>query len=374
MYHFSDELKPDYIKHIADTLHLTNHVYIEKYIMDFEIYYYLSAQLASILRGGMCMPFHTGLDVQRLSIDIDLFTKLPPFEIDEIMQSLNGAITNVSITKHHPIHPLPIPNLQTYNVEYDSSFSNRNMIKIDFMCDVNLNLPTKHITDEYRILDFKIDYPLYILARGALISDKITSLGLKTIGMRPKTRILPAELPKQVYDISTLLKISTRQDIADSFGVFQNLTQFKASIFENGKYGVLDVIDDVESSLCSLFIFEYQVAISNEYASRLASFINSYLQSNKYWKSKHIPDLLLVWLYVKFLKKSLNNPNLSETLIDKINSIFVSYREILNSTVDEKNILKKQMLDTMPDLNFSPRILRSSTCEIVYLIREINLI
>lgn len=373
MRHFSDELEPANINRIADLFNFSDRSYVERFIMDFEIYYYVSAQFASILRGGMCMPFHTGLDVQRLSIDVDLFTRLEASEVGEAMQNLNTP-NDISVNRRNPRHPLPIPNLLTFDVEFASNFSNRGLVKIDFMCDMPLDLPTRSTGNDFDILDFTIDYPLNVLARGALISDKITSLGLKTIGLRPKTGTLPAEFPKQVYDISTLLKGSTRRDIADSFDIFEDLTQFKAGIFDDGRYRVSDIMRDVESSLCGMFVFEYQVALSNEYANRLASFINSYLQSNRYRRSRHISDLLLVWLYARFLVRSADNPNLKDTLIDGFASIITSYLGILNYSPDEKNSRKKQMLEDMPALAFSPKILRSSTCETVFLIREINLI
>ena len=45
-----------------------------------------------------------------------------------------------------------------------------------------------------------------ILSRGSLLGDKLTTLALGTIGLRPSRQ---TEIAKQVYDLGLLLKSST---------------------------------------------------------------------------------------------------------------------------------------------------------------------
>ena len=368
-YHFSTELEKDNIKTIANKFDFKNPSYVEKFIMDFEMYYYISQRIDCLLRGGMCMPFHSELGVRRLSIDIDLLTSLNVNGIDTVMQELNHILPDVKIKKHNPRNPYPIPNLASYYVEYDSCFDKPETVKIDYLCNFSLNLPTQTISDEREIIGFKINYPIKILTRGAIIGDKITTLALEKIGLR-KSKF--NDIPKQIYDIATLLKVATENDISESLDVFKTLTAFKVKIFENGLYTINEIIEGINSSISSLLSFESTLTIMENYEGFFGSFIGTYLNNEQpYKKTQHISDILLVWLYGFILKKFFEKSISKQEAAEKIFSIVKSYRVIFNSSVEENQTTREDLLNNLPKLPFKKNILNGTPVEQVFVINEI---
>ena len=144
------------------------------------------------------MPFHTELPVQRLSIDIDLLTKMKTSQVIDVMDRLGNSLTDVEIRKHEPKKPYPIPNLVSFYVKYDSCLGETQTVKVDYLCELEPDLPTQSITNTCDIMEFKINYPAKILTPGALVGDKITTLALEKIGLR-KSRF--NDIPKQNWKL-----------------------------------------------------------------------------------------------------------------------------------------------------------------------------
>ncbi len=368
-YHFSTELEKDNIERIANKFNFTNPLYVEKFIMDFEMNYHISQRIDCLLRGGMCMPFHSELKVRRLSIDIDLLTGLDVDEIHKAMKELDDKLPDVKIKKHEPRNPYPIPNLASYYVEYDSCFDKPETVKIDYLCGFSSNLPTQTISNEQEIIEFKIDYPVKILTRGAIIGDKITTLALEKIGLqKPKFY----DIPKQIYDIATLLKGAAENDISESLDAFITLTGFKVGIFGNGLYTTGEIIDRINSSIQGLFSFKSTLTTTDDYEGFFGSFTGTYLnRTQRYKKTQHISDVLLVWLYGIILKKFFENSISKQEAATKISSMVRSYDIILNSSVEEKKSTRKDLLNTMPELSFKKNILNGVPAEQVFVINKI---
>lgn len=373
VYHFTNELQKNNIENIATKFNFANPIYVEKFIMDFEMNFHISQEINSVLRGGMCVPFHTNLGVRRLSIDIDLLTELQVDEINNIMQKLDNSLTDVQIKKHTPKHPAPIPNLITYYVEYNSCFGKPETIKIDYLCDMSLELPTQTITNEQEIIEFKINYPSKILTRGALIGDKITTLALGKIGLKkPRIGNFSDDIPKQVYDIATLLKSSTEKNIEESLDVFTSLTAFKVKIFDNGLYAVKDILDTIHTSIQSLLLFDSQITNVPEYVGIFGSFKGTYLNtSQSYKRTEHISDILLVWVYVIFLKKFFDKSLSKDAVIKKIKSTIKSYHDIIDLDIDDKQNMRNNLLNNMPELSFNKNILNQTPADQIFLINAI---
>ena len=373
VYHFVNELEKNNIEKIATKFHFGNPLYVEKFIMDFEMNYHISQEINSVLRGGMCVPFHTRLGVRRLSIDIDLLTELQVDEVGKIMEKLNSALPDVTITKYNPKNPAPIPNLVTYLVEYNSCFGKPETVKVDYLCDMPLKLPTQKIKAGEEIIEFKIDYSSEILTRGALIGDKITTLALQKIGLQnPKNGTLSDDIPKQVYDIASLLKSATDKDIQESLLVFLNLTAFKVKIYDNGIFDVENILDTIHSSIPNLLSFDDQITTISEYVGIFGSFKGTYLNiSQPYKKTEHITDILLVWFYVVYLKKFYEKSLSQDNVVSKIISIIKLFLEILDYGQDDKKDLREDLLNSMPVLNFNPNILNQTPVEQIFLIKEI---
>ena len=369
VYHFTTELKKYNIESIANKFGFTNPLYVEKFIMDFEMNYHISQKIDCLLRGGMCMPFHSELKVRRLSIDIDLLTNLNVNKIDEIMNDIDNRLPDVKIKMHKPKNPYPIPNLVSYYVEYDSCFGGTEFIKIDYLCDFSLKLPTQTISNTQEIIEFKIDYPAKILTRGAIIGDKITTLALGKIGLN-KSKFY--DIPKQIYDISTLLKVATENDISESLAVFETLTKFKVKIFKNGLYTIDEIINGIYSSIHSLFSFKSALTIEKNYEGFFGSFTGTYLNTvQSYKKTQHISDILLVWSYGTILKKFIANSISKQDASGKIFSIVKSYDDISNSSNDEKEITRKNLFNNISKFPFDQKILKGSPVEQVFIINEI---
>ncbi|MCE2507178.1 MAG: nucleotidyl transferase AbiEii/AbiGii toxin family protein [Nitrosopumilaceae archaeon] len=373
MYHFNDELQKNNIKKITSKLHFHNPKYVEKFIMDFEINYHISQKINSILRGGMCVPFHTQLGVRRLSIDIDLLTSLQLDEINSMMKGLDDSLPDVHIKLHKPKRPAPIPNLVTYYIEYTSCFGQSDTVKVDYLCDVQLQLPTQNITTTQEIIDFKINYNAKILTRGALIGDKITTLALRKIGLpKPQNGNFSDDLPKQIYDIATLLKSATEKDIDESLEVFMTLTAFKVQIYDNGKYEVQEILDTILFSIKSLLSFDSQITNISEYVGIFGSFKGTYLNTvQSYKKTEHLSDILLVWSYVIFLKNFFDDSTSKIEIVKKIYNSIERYQKIIDYDVDDKKTLRDSLMNNMPTLPFNQNILHQTPVEQIFLVKEI---
>ena len=64
--------------------------------MDFEMQYQISRRLDCTIRGGMCMPFHTGgRHANRLSIDIDLLTRSSIDEVGRAMDAIGRSVGEI---------------------------------------------------------------------------------------------------------------------------------------------------------------------------------------------------------------------------------------------------------------------------------------
>ena len=372
-YHFVNELEKNNIESIATSFNFKNPKYVEKFIMDFEMNYHISQQVDSVIRGGMCVPFHTALGIRRLSIDIDLITALSVNEIKSIMKNVVPPVSGLTITKHVPQNPTPIPNLITYNIEYPSCFGTIERIKVDYLCDVPLTLPTQSFSNGDEVIAFTLDYSSKILTRGALIGDKITTLALNKIGLsKPKIGNLSDDIPKQVYDIASLLKSTSEKDIKESLEVFMSLTEFKTQIYDNGRYDVKNTIETILSSIPSLLSFDSHVTTIPEYVGIFGSFKGTYLNTAQpYKKTDHISDLLLVWFYAICLQKFSDRSVSKDETAKKISSLIQSYVDVLKFDADDKSDLRIHLLNSMPDLTFNNKILNQTPVEQIFLIKAI---
>lgn len=371
-FHFDDHLRKNSIKSTAQKYNFKRINYVEKFILDFEINYHISKQLESIVRGGMCVPFYTGLKIRRLSIDIDLMTHLQTDEISSIMESLTLPMSDMTIRKHIPKKPAPIPNLITYNVNYKSRLGPPEQIKVDFLCDVHMQLPTRLITKNEEVMGLYIDYPLKILTRGALIGDKMTTLALDKIGLQIAGRGLPENIPKQIYDIASLLKSSSVHDIAESFDVFTSLTAFKTEIYDEGRYDIKGTLDTIVTSIRGLLKFEYQVKTVSEYSGIFSSFTAAYLGSSiVYNKTMHTSDILLVWFYAEILQKFFDGIISADRAAERIYSSIASWSEISGFDAYKKTDFINSLFDSMPVLPFKQNILHQTPADQIFLIKEI---
>lgn len=372
VYHFNDALNRDAVNSISEEFNFQYPLNIERFMMDFRITSLIRERIHPILRGGMCMPFYTDLHVRRLSVDIDLLVSQSINDIDMMMNEMNAILHDITIQRYDPIRPAPIPNLVTYTVEYPSNFSTLGKIKIDYLCDVTLDMPTQTMPAGQEIVGFTIDYPLQILTRPALMIDKITALALDTIGLRGRDGGLSGAIPKQIYDISTLLKSANQNDITELFNIFRNILEFKSRIYDNGMYAVETVLGSIESSIQSLLSFGDQMTFTNEYEGLASSFKGTYLNTTQpYTKTQQMSDVLLVWFFAKALRTAFNRPSLRGRMVSEVASMLKRYDAITEYSREEKEAMRHAILENIPELPFPKSSLGRRSIDQIFLVDKI---
>jgi len=370
--HLSDYLTQDSIKGNASSFGFAESTFLEKFIMDFELYFHISQKMDCFTRGGMCMPFHTSEDLRRLSIDIDIVTKLKNTEINSIMEEIARLPLDLKINPIKPRNAYPIPNLLSYYVEYTSCFGKLDGIKVDFLCEANVDLPHKMIDPGFRVFNCNLDFPVSVLNHGGLIGDKITTMSLEKIGL-PEHHF--TDIPKQIYDIATLLKLTNPDILRESFEVFQRFTDFKVEIYKREpSYTSQEVMNSINSSLEGFLHFEPPFSITVEQNSRYNNFRNRYLshEGEQYKKTEHITDILLVWLYSKYLSRYLNNPKDIDSLCTSYSNALANLMKVKEFEGDSLKIKRREFLGQLPrNISFNKNIFNGSSLEHVYLIKEI---
>ena len=88
-----------------------------------------------------------------MSIDVDIMSPRTVQELDRAM----GSISNdgLACSKRSPNSPYPIDNLASYDVTFHSCLGDDpGTIKVDAFCGTDLDLATKRIPADSRILGF----------------------------------------------------------------------------------------------------------------------------------------------------------------------------------------------------------------------------
>ena len=78
-----------------------------------------------------------------------------------------------------------------------------------------------------------------------------------------------------------------------------------------------------------------------------------------------------MWLYVVKLKNFFCNSVSIDQTAENIFSSIISYSKILALDPSEKNVLRENLLNSMPALAFNPSILNQTPADQIFLIKEI---
>ncbi len=369
--HFSKYLVADTINSIATQYGFAVPANVEKFIMDFEMQYQVMQKLECVTHGGMSMPFHTNEDARRLSIDIDLLTSSSLEQTEQKMEKIGDNLTEVSLEKIVPKDRYPIPNILSYYVRYRSCLGHDDNIKVDFLCDVDISLPKITIQPGFVLFNFIIDYPMDVLTHGSLIGDKLTTLALEKIGL-PERKF--SDIPKQVYDIATLLKLGSETVFQEAFSTFEKFTQFKMDHYEiEQPYKLNDIITGIEDSVFNLLDTTSSITITHKQDSRFGQFKSAFLgNSSDYKKTEHITDILIILLLSKLIHSYIDKSftlgesvNLFNNVIDQLNKIS-NYNGEMRSSEHEKiyGLISSE-------LPFNKKILKGAPLEHILLIKNI---
>jgi len=370
--HFEKVLEQTRINEIAEDYGFNIPENIEKFIMDFEMYYHISQEMECIIRGGMCMPFYTNERVRRLSIDIDLITSKTVDETVVVMKKIADMTNELKFVRKEPNQRYPIPNLLSYDVNYQSCFKIPDKVKVDFLCDVNIELSTKSIPSGFHILGFNIDYSPNVLSIGALIGDKLTTLAIKKIGL-PERKF--GDIPKQIYDIATLLKTVDLDELKVAFDTFKKFTDYKVQIYNiDPKFEVKEITKSINDSIYGFLDCESTVTLTSISDSRYNSFKNRYLGNTgeQYKKLEHITDLLIVLLFSKLISENVDNKISSNDAASKFIQQIQEVNRLENIDDQEvRQLTRQDILENFPDLPFNKNVLNGPPIEQVFLIKEI---
>ncbi len=338
-------------------------------MMDFEVYRHVSGSLGCIVRGGMCMPFHLPDAAKRLSIDIDLMT---PGTLDDVRDAMVGidAMDELACKEYHPSNPYPLDNLITYKVSYDSCLGGRGSVKVDFLCESGLPLSTRTVPLGTTVFGFSTTAEMNILSKGALLADKITTLALGTIGLKPTRQ---TEIAKQIYDIAALMRLSDKHDIREAVDIFPRLTGFKTAHFHSPKYAVDDIVQNISCSVDGFLDLTSAVSITAAQAKRHSDFQGTYISKDaSYKKTRHVSDILLIKILIQHVGGIFDGTRSADASSASMHGIISKINDMENNNISDPASEAESCRNSMPDsVPFNKNILNGATPEHVYLMKEL---
>ena len=318
------------------------------------------------------MPFHfTEPEVKRLSIDIDLLTSKTMDEVRYAMSSINDSMTDIRCAEHKPIDPYPVDNLISYKAYYNSCLGRNTFVKVDFLCNVNIRLNSQLMKSGFRLFGFDTNQDMDILSKGSLLGDKLTTLALGTVGLKPSRQ---TEVAKQIYDLGMLLRRATKPDLQVAFDTFENMTGFKVSHFDHDpEYTVSDISRSIAESVLGFLNLKSAVSITNEQEKRYHDFQGTYLaKKTRYKKTEHVTDILLIKLYSRHLCRYLNGESTQAGAIDSLYGVLEQVNKIKRGQirdVPQMEALYKQGISDAA--GFKKKILNGASLEHLFLMYKL---
>lgn len=291
-----DGIKKSEITQIAEQYGFRHPHVIEQLLVDFAAYERVSKRLPCIIFGGMCMHLHSEGIVQRLSHDVDIMTTAAVDDVDKAMRDEFDPMQDCRASLASPRQPHPIKNLRTYHIHYESRLGGEGDVKMDFLCEFRCGLPTE-VVHVPQVLGTKRPFKARVLTKEALLADKMTTLALGGIGL-PERRL--REVPKQVYDIATLIRMAGENEIGTALGMLDEAISSRINLHEDVKnITVTGTIASIQRSVESFLNFKSAAVMSRQYKQHLENFRSRYLQNGgeQYQKYERIDDLFTVMLF-----------------------------------------------------------------------------
>lgn len=195
-----------------ESLGLTNEERIELFIWDLEIFCQIHKILGNhiILKGGAAAQLYLPIAMQRTSIDIDMISNSHREKIESCLKAIEdkfqGEENLLKFRFHKPKNAKTELPLLTYYLTVPSEIikvkgkNSTQEIKVEFFLD-NEDWPTI-LLKKPSIFALETNQAYRVLNLEAIISDKLTTLGPKTVGIPLERR---DEICKQIYDMDRLL-------------------------------------------------------------------------------------------------------------------------------------------------------------------------
>ena len=153
------------------------------------------------------------------------------------------------------------------------SESGTRSVKIDFLLE-NLKLPVEIVTN---VETFAVKVKkLNCYSVSSLVGDKLLTLAENTVGI-----IEPADIPKQIYDVSVLTEETklTEKQLSEIIAVIDLLTPIEAG-YRGLKLTAIDALNDVEKTMEKYCLLDTPVA-DNNIKNNITIFQQTYVRSSQ---------------------------------------------------------------------------------------------
>ena len=345
----------------ADKFGFRNKVVVEQLFVDFAACEHVAERLPCTIFGGMCMHLHARGSAQRLSRDVDIMTTASAGEVDKAVHGAFGPMRDCQVREAKPLRPHPIKNLRTYYIKYDSRLGDRREVKMDFLCEFRSGLPTEE-TDTPQVLGISWPLKVQVLAKEALLADKLTTLALGGIGL-PKWRLHDA--PKQVYDIAALVRMVGAKELSNALTSLPAAIESRINLQEEGiGITVQNTIGSIQRAVEGFVNFESAAVMSGMYKSNLENFRGKYLQNGgeSYKKHERISDLFTVVLLSAAAGKSIAEATTANESADRV-ATAVKEAQRLTKAADTgtRTTQRRALLNTLSDKGVTKDFLASLT-------------
>lgn len=328
---------------------------MEHFLMDYLVHQRVTEGIRCVTKGGMCMPFYqSGGTLQRLSVDVDLATKLPPASVDSAAK-LAADLSNVTGVRMRDPPPKAAPknNLVTYDVRYKSCVGPMSSVKVDFLYGLDVDYETRTVPAGEEIIGFKIPHEMEILTRSALMADKIGTLAMGTIGVEER-RV--GEVAKQVFDVGTLLGGATADDISGFFAEFANMLAAEKSIHGKPELGARAVVDSIGAALGRMQDMAGDIRFTGAAKKNYEDFRSAYISREvPYHRNDHHANILSLRVLNRLMGQVLDGrdgkaaaADMAKILADAGDvSDYQHVRELYGTPVREATGMREKHLERM---------------------------
>ena len=290
-YDLSELITPEGITRISEERGFRPDI-TEQFLMDYLVHQRVTEGLEYMTKGGMCMPFyHQGGTLRRLSVDVDLATRLPSGSVGSAVM-LAGSLSNVvGVERHIPSRQvIPKNNLVTYNVRYRSCFGQERQVKVDFLYGLDLDYGTRAVPAGTEIMGFETPHEMKILTRSALMADKVGTLAAGTIGLDTSRH---GEIAKQVFDVGVLLDGATVGDIDGFFVEFPRMLEAEKTIHGKPELAARTVVNSIGTALHQMQTVTGEMRFSGVAKKGYEDFKSAYISSKiPYQRIDHHASIL----------------------------------------------------------------------------------
>lgn len=266
-----------------EKLGFKNMARMELFLWDLELFLQIQSILGDriVLKGGAATQFYLPVEMQRTSVDIDMFFYGGEQEINDTLKQIEKLLSTgdglLKFKKHTPKKPKTILPLHTYYVDIPSVLTSteRNVreeeiphqeLKIEFILQSEKWKFEKRSGENIFAVKSKWEYQL--LPLNYLFADKLTTMGCETVGVQNERM---DEQVKQFYDVLMLTKCCISEiDCSIVVEKYLDLVNREWLIRKGIECNMDDVIEDVRKQLS-----RYEMADSGEDVE-LKKYINDF--------------------------------------------------------------------------------------------------